>query len=294
MQRLSIGRLCVLVGVFLLVMGMMVGCDFFNLLDGDEYFIPGSTSAEAAEIEQGEIYHVNLVNSRDDHWYKIETSNDGIWDRVQISITDVHLEMRVELHVYDSEMNSIISTARPGNAGANLVEDFATTGGTYLVRVTNDYYRYPSTGPYKIQIANKDANDQYEPNDTHAEAYDLGQLPVTDTVSGSIVHMSFSYGTSTYTGDWDWFKFEAINDEDIVVHVSQVSDDLRIAAEFRTPGNTHLTTLRADNRGQTGNFTLTGAQSGQILYMGVRGERVSSSDQRATRGDYSFTISQDP
>ncbi|GAB6089976.1 hypothetical protein [Spirochaeta dissipatitropha] len=294
MKKRAIGKLCVLAGASFIFMGLTAACDFFDFLEEDDYFIPGSTSAEAAEVDQGEEYRVNLVNSQDDHWYEITTTNDGFWDRVQISITDVYLDMRVELHVYDSEMNRIINTARPGNAGANLIENFATTGGLYYVRVTNDYYRYPRTGPYTIKIENLDANDQYEPNDTHGDAYDLGQLPVDDPVSGSIVYMSFNYGTSTYSGDWDWFKYEAISDEDIVVHVSHVSDDLRIAAEFRTPGNTHLTTLRADNQGQTGNFTLTGAQSGQVIYMGVRGERVSTTDQRATRGDYTFTISQDP
>ncbi|TVQ26523.1 MAG: hypothetical protein EA383_05295 [Spirochaetaceae bacterium] len=294
MNRKAIAARCTLpaiIAAFASVLMVSGGCPDGSLIglvgdDSNGGFAGGTSRETAVAIDLDERYSVRLQDTGDEHWFKMTTANDGVWDRIEVDVNEVGSGIRASLRVVDSDGVEVAS-ADAVNVGARVLLTHNTLGGTYYICITD--YAGTGTGAYSLRVRNLDVNSTPgEPNDTHAEAYNLDEFPVLD-ISGTIVHMVYHHTTDTYSGDWDWFKFTTWSDSDISFQVS-VSESLRFGLELRDPSNLLLGRFQAASPGQTGNIFITSVSAGQELYIGIYGHRISSSDQTATHGDYTLSI----
>ena len=269
-------------------LAMLASCEALAGLVEGSYFQPGSSRSNAARIELDETYTVHLADANDEHWFRVQTGNDGVWDQVRYSVTDVDGNVRAAMVVQDRDgVNKINSTAP--NDGANLIREDATLGGEYFVRVTNHWLS--GTGLYRLTVTNLDANDAYEPNDTRGTAYDLGGLPAVG-IEGTILHMTYHVVTNEYGGDFDWFTFETVDENDVEVAITQVSSTLRIGIRIYNEAGTRLAQVTADNMGQTGMATISSVEPGQRYFVGLFGAIKTPTHYEPTTGSYTMSITQ--
>ena len=275
---------------------VLVGsCELLQDAVSDPSFTPGNSASDAAQIDRDTSYTVTLESANDNHWFKFDTDPeyDGAWDRVEVRVSDVGGSgVRISLLVQDSEGENRINSTAP-NDGANITRDYATPGGTYYVRVTN--YWQSGTGPYTLTVRNLDMVDEYEPNDTFETAYDLGTLPATD-INATIVTMSYNYVNGEYSGDFDWYKFETISENDLVVSFTNVSDTLRVGFRLYDDNRSPITDpFQYYNLGQSVQITFDDGipPAGTVMYLKVFGSIQSSTHATPSRGDYTLSITQE-
>ena len=263
------------------------GCDWLGgIADDDGYFTPGSSLATAAPIDLDEEYRANLESETEEHWYQIESPGESTWDRMEIRISGPGDALRASISLRDGD-NQTLGTGTAANRGANLTADIATLGGAHYLRVTQ-FYNHGGAGPYTLRVTMLDLVDEYEPNDTRADAYGLGDLPHTD-IEATIVHSRYS-DSDGYYGDLDWYSFTATSDADIVVHITEVDNDLRVGMRaYIHDTGTQVVSGEADNAGQTGTLTIPNVTTGVTYSVGIYGARPFGSTV-GTRGSYTMSI----
>lgn len=281
-------RTSICIAGIVLVLGALSGCEWLGGLADGGYFRPGSSLATAAPIELDEEYRANLESETEEHWYQIDTTDDDIWDRMEVIITEPGEALKARISLRDGD-NQVLRTRNASNRGANVRADAATQGGRHYLRITQ-FYNYGGAGSYTVQVTMLDLVDEYEPNDTRTDAYPLGTVPHTD-IEATIVYSRYS-DSDGYYGDLDWYSFSADSDGDIVVHITEVDEDLRIGMRaYNHDTGTHIVSGEAGNAGQTGTLTLENATAGITYSVGIYGARPFGSTV-GTWGSYTMSIYQ--
>ncbi len=290
-------RVHALFAAILLVVGA-AGCDLlFSPEDNDEnadndFFQPGSSRDGAAEIDLDTEYRANLESAGDEHWSLIETDDDDIWDRLEVRITNAGDGLRARGDLRDGD-NRTLGTWNSANRGASVSASAPTQGGRHYLRIT-EFHTTGAAGPYTVEVRTLDLVDEYEPNDTRTDAYDLGDVKPEgheDGISGieaTIVYSVYS-DSDGYYGDLDWYKFTATDDSDIRVRISQVDEALPIGIWVYDQAGTRLGSVEAENAGQTGYLDLENPTPGVTYSVGLYGARPFGSTV-GTRGSYTMNI----
>ncbi len=269
-----------------LLLVVTTSCEKEDDENGFGFFIPGPTRSEAVLIEPDLEYRANLSTASEEHWFRIDIDDDGIWDRLEFTITDAGENLRARLTVQDADFVELMNPTS-ANRGANLRANVPTQGGSHYFRVSQSFTT-GEAGAYTISVSEMDMVDNYEPNDTRTAAYELGVLPYNN-INATIVYSKFSYDDG-YSGDMDWYSFTAEKDGDIRVEISEIDEDLRIGiyAYIHSSG-TRLGNVVADNPGQTGQLTIENAQEGVEYSVGIFGARPYGSII-GTWGSYTMNI----
>ncbi len=247
-------------------------------MDFNDQYAPNDSRGEAYDLGVLPVSDIEgiLVSGDEEDWFKVTTENDGIWDYVQFDVTDVDDDLEVRFAVFNIDGNEVFAV-NSGDRGANLRHTLATRGGVYYIRVTSRWGSV-GNGEYTLGVQNLDANDQYEPNDSRNEAYDLGLLPISD-INGMIIWTP---------GDEDWFKFQTDSDDPFTITVSDVGDDLQVNLRIEDePGNSH--TINSGSQGadvviSSDNMTYISPESGKTFYVRVQGRF------NGHRGPYTLSI----
>ncbi|MGA2499329.1 MAG: pre-peptidase C-terminal domain-containing protein, partial [Tepidisphaeraceae bacterium] len=139
-----------------------------------------------------------------DDYYQFKAVVSG---NFSIDVTFAHLLGDVDLYVYDSVYGQIGASTGIGDLEHVTVP--AAAGASYFVRVVG--YGVATCPNYSLGIAGpSDAPDRFEPNDSFAQAQDLGTLG-SRTESGLSIHAP---------GNDDYFKFTAAAGGDLNVDLS--------------------------------------------------------------------------
>lgn len=253
-------------------------------LDYNDEYAPNDSRDDAHDfgtLPAEEVQGI-LVSGDEEDWFKFTTENDGIWDYVQFDITDVADEVAIRLTIYNADGEEIFS-GDADTPGANFSYKLATPGGTHYVKINSKWEEDTGSGEYTLDIANLDANDQYEFNDTQDEAYDLGTTSISD-IQGSIINTGNSNGE-----DVDWYKFESTSDEPFTVSLTELDEDLtldlKIIDESGNDYSTYNGTSGADLHVSSEDMNIS-AETGGIYYVKIEGRW---GDQH---GDYTLSIEQ--
>ncbi|MBS3771722.1 MAG: hypothetical protein V5A59_07365 [Bacteroidales bacterium] len=258
-------------------------------LDYNDEYAPNDSRDEAHDLGTLPAEEVKgvIVSGDEQDWFKFTTENERIWDYVQFDVTDVAEDMEINLAVYNSEGEEVFSkhTSTPG---ANLTEvKLPTSGGTYYVEVKDRWEEDSESGDYTLDIANLDANDEYEFNDTRDDVYDLGTTSILD-IQGAIIY------TDEDNGDLDWYMFESTSNEPFTLSFTDLDEDLEVYFEIEDEsGNDYSTSNSpgADLNVSSDDMRDIEAKDGGIYYLKVRGHwggGIFGGD----RGDYTLSIEQ--
>jgi hypothetical protein len=233
----------------------------------DDDFEPNDTRSEAAAITLN-TWNEAYVDEEDIDWFSFTVSHEG-YDIVLIEIENLSDELELGVGLYDPQGNEIGNWGA-GN-GADITINFSTVAGTFYIKITSRYGS--NAGDYQLKVANTNANDAYEPNDSSDEAYDLGTLPVTD-LNASLV--------SNYEEDWYTFTTSNTNSWDrIEVLVENDSDDLELYFAVYDDDSNEICAVGGSN-GEDLSSTLT--TKGGTFYILIQSRYGSNI------GDYSLSI----
>ena len=168
-------------------------------LNANDGFEPNESSDQAHDLGGLPVNEVNgsIVAKSENDWYKFTTSNDGIWDKVNISVQNNSDDLELYFDLHDAQHNKIDDLG--GGNGANLDHTMATKGGTYLLDLKSRYEQ--NTGDYVLNIQNQELNDNNEPDDTFEDAREINSYPTGD-ISGTIVVEA----ANDNGGDYEFFK----------------------------------------------------------------------------------------
>ncbi|MCA9975693.1 MAG: PPC domain-containing protein, partial [Anaerolineales bacterium] len=157
---------------------------------------------------------VNPLNDEDYYSFTAVAGRTYVIETYDIQGTGVNA---TGIYLYDSSQTEITHDRTgvngTGNANARIVYTFAT-GGTYYIRVKDDYY-YNWTGTYSLRILPKydepgaawnPANDN-EPNDVRALANEI-QVGLSNAQTHQLFNNS-NYVNNGSDFDYYWFTAEA-------------------------------------------------------------------------------------
>jgi len=221
-----------------------------------------------------------LVSGDEEDWFKFSTANDGIWDYVQFDVTEVAEDLEITMEVYDAEGEKVF-TEDPSNPGANLSHKMATSGGTYWVKIKERWGDDSKSGNYTLNVANLDANDDYEFNDSKNDAHDLGTTPISG-IQGTIIYNP---------GDDDWYMFESASDAAFTVSLTDLDEDLEAVLEIEDASGENNYSTTNSNPGadivvNTDDISEIIPEAGGIYYVKVKGRWDGD------RGDYTLAVDQ--
>lgn len=217
-------------------------------------------------------------------WFKFTTANSGLWDRVLFQLTDVGTGLRPRMTLYEQDGSTVVFThpSLAPDPGSSLTANLGTPGGTYYLRIDDHWTTY---GPYTLSIENLDLIDDYEPNDTRAEAHDLGELPLAGPIDAII-----AAGGSSRDADWFSFTLPPDNGDPFTVSVTNPAATLRVTLRVEDePGNAHGWTAAGkgvDTSRDTSEMTHISPVAGDRYYVRVIG------DGSGDWGEYTLTIEQ--
>ncbi len=249
-------------------------------LDNNDQYAPNDTRDDAHDLGVLPAENIQGVIATQDEedWFKITTENDGIWDYVEFELANVSSDLRAQMYIYN-EAGTQLGSPYAGSGGQGLRYTLATTGGVYYIRLK----RFTGTleeGAYTLNVRNLHANDSYAPNQTREDAYNLGSLPID--IEGTIIMAE---------GE-DWFQFTAVNDNPIVVNLTNVGEELR--PRIRLHDGTTYSQFTTGSKGSSIlNYEFTGVGSpSQAIEAGKTYYFMVSSFYTNGYGDYSLSISQ--
>jgi hypothetical protein len=227
---------------------------------------PNDTKQEATELVLGE-WMTAYAGETDTDWYIFTVTHDA-YDVITIETQNMSDVLEIELEILDADGNSIISQG--GGNGANVNINLSAPAGTYYVKITSRYEQ--NSGEYKIKVANSNANDDYEPNETSDTAADLGTLPVA-ALEGALV--------SPY--EKDWYKFTTENSgvwDRISIDITNNSDDLELYAELH---DTEMNSIDYIGGANGANISLNLPTKGGDFYLMLKSRYESN------KGNYTLT-----
>lgn len=246
-------------------------------LDMNDQYAPNDTRPNAHDLGTLPVSGIDgmIVSSSEEDWFQFTTSNDGVWDYVQLEATNVADTMEIFMAVYNADGNEVF-TAHPGTAGANLSHMLVTSGGTYTVKLTSNFGG--DWGNYTLAVQNQDANDSYEPNDERSSAHALGALPFT--ILGTVIWSP---------PDEDWYSFTAVSGNTMTVEVSGVGQDLEPVMRLEDQAGNSYTYTGSTGAGftvTTDDMSTISPVDGETYYIRMIGN--FSGDH----GDYTLAVSQ--
>jgi len=255
-------------------------------LDYNDEYAPNDSRDEAHDLGTLPAQEVKgvIVSGDEKDWFKFTTENNRIWDYVQFDVTNVAEDLQVNLTVFNSDGEEVFSE-NTSTKGANLTEvKLPTSGGTYYVEVKDRWEENSVSGNYTLDIANLDANDEYEFNDTRDDAYDLGTTPISN-IQGKIIFTE---------GDDDWYMFTSASNEPFTLSFTDLDEDLEVYFEIEDgSGNDYSTSNNpgADLNVSSDDMRNIEAEDGGNYYLKVRGH-WSGGIFGGDRGDYTLSIDQ--
>ena len=236
----------------------------------DDSFEPNNTRSDAAPIDLATNISATISFDGDEDWFIFDTANSGEWDWVRFSATNVSSDLNIQMVGYDESGNQVFDTDAD-TAGADLMYEMPTAGGTYYVKMLSAWSG--DTGSYTLRVENVNGNDEYAGNDTRDTAYDLGTLPVSG-IEGVIVSSEEpDWYKITTENDviWDYvqFKLEDVSSEltvKLVVLNSSYNEVINTYAStagadltnlLATPGGVYYVKVESNWSGDDGEYTLS-------------------------------------
>ncbi len=250
-------------------------------LDNNDVYAPNDNREQAYDLGILPSEGINgiIAAQEEEDWFKIQTENDGFWDYIEFELTDVSSDLRAQMFIYN-DAGTRLTAPYAANGGQSLKYTLATPGGIYYIGIK----RFTGTldaGEYTLNVRNLHANDQYAPNDSRDAAYDLGLLPLND-LQGKII----------LGGEQDWYKFTTINDNPVVINVTNVGSNLRPQIQLHD-GTVSSTFTSGGTGSNIMDYSFAGVGSpsqpiveGKTYYFRVSGFTNSS------RGEYNLSIVQ--
>ena len=227
---------------------------------------PNDSRQEATELVLDE-WLTAYAGETDSDWYKFTVTHDT-YDVITIETQNLSEELELLLELFDADGNSIISQG--GENGANININLSAPAGTYYVKISSRYEQ--NSGEYKLKVANSNANDDYEPNETSDTAAELGTLPVS-ALEGTLVspyEKDWYKFTTENSGVWDILSIDITNNSDELELLAELYDiDLNkeeqvegsnganVSITYPTKGGSFYLLLKSLYEGNKGNYTLT-------------------------------------
>ncbi len=221
----------------------------------DDYEVNESRS-ESSDINLATNINATIFPEGDVDWYRFQTDNSGEWDRVQLEVKNVSEDLEIRMTVYDGDGVELFGI-NAGSVGADLTTTMDTEGGTYYVKIVSRWDG--KIGAYKLNVKNLDFNDEYAPNDTRSDAYNLETLPVSN-VEGILVSDE----------EVDWFKFTTENDgiwDYVQFDITDVADDLEVRMTVYNVDGNEIFAVNSGTKGANLRHTL--ATQGGTYYVKI-------------------------
>ncbi len=228
---------------------------------------PNNSRSEASTLTLSQ-WTSAYVDEEDIDWYSFTVTHEA-FDIVLIEAQNLSDELEIELGLYDEDGNEIGSWG--GGNGANVNVNFSTVAGTFYIKIISRYSN--NAGEYKLKVANTNANDANEPNETSDAAAELGSLPVTN-LAGSLV--------SKY--EQDWYTFTTENDgvwDKVSIDIQNNSEELELLFEVYDSEHNKIDEVGGGNGA---NVNLTLPTKGGTYYLVVKSRYENN------KGDYTLTI----
>ncbi len=213
--------------------------------DSDE---PNDDFAAAAAGVPGRTVTPTIFPRGDNDYFKINLSRGG---RLNISVTEVAVELDAVAVVYDSSRNQI-AYQYGGGCGKNVILPplELATGGDYYLRIYDNGNNAGSLTPYRLRVDFEVNPDAGEPNDTFAGAavYTAGRT-VTPTIFPR--------------GDQDYFKFTSSRKGLLVVDVTGFPPDIDADVYVYDSGCREIGSSYGGGKGRDVNFELELPSAGE-------------------------------
>jgi hypothetical protein len=162
---------------------------------------PNNSADSCNLVTNGQAVVGVISSSSDKDWYKLRFDNRGSYEKIKIAITNTASTLETKIRVYNSNRAVFefggLTTHYAGSEGADLYCYPVLFDTAVYVEVFGNGDR----GSYTITLGALGANDDYEPNETRANAYDLGKLPMSGPINGVLLS----------SVENDWFKFTSDN-----------------------------------------------------------------------------------
>ncbi len=176
-------------------------------LDANDAQAPNHTQATAASVSFDTSYPGTIVSIYEDDWYTVSNTDSDRWERFQMRITDVATDLAAGYFIYDAAQTEIYANNSATSAftkGADQIYSFASKSSDFFFRVcgwNNVMHRpYGSSGTYSFEVLDLNANDDFEPDDTLANAREVTTFSA-DYAGTIVVDAANDNG-----GDYEWFK----------------------------------------------------------------------------------------
>lgn len=186
---------------------------------------PNDTASTALAVGETPIVDLSgyLVGTQDQDWFVCSTENDGYWDRIELSLSQIDETVAPSISVYDVEGDELC-TSQPGEAGADTSCTVVTNGGLLVFSVSAEIGGI-DYGAYTVSIDELAENDAFEPNEGVADAAVFSTSSVPFAFEAALVSAA----------DVDWYALSAPGDE--TYRFSLVNDalDEELHLEFFRP-----------------------------------------------------------
>ena len=201
-------------------------------------------------------------------------------------VTDVSADLAAGYFIYDAAQTEIYANNSATSAftkGADQLYSFSSKSSAFFFRVCGwdnvMHGPYGSSGNYAFEVLDLNANDDYEPDDTLADAREVTTLPA-DFAGTILVEAANDNG-----GDYEWFKVNIAGGSTIriVADPADANTELHFKL-YDSSGGTVVDQMDGTD-GQTLQYDLNNTGSDSFFYMEL-GAFVGDT------GDYSvsFTV----
>ena len=241
----------------------------FNFVPAKDIHEPNASLGEATLISpDSTIPDARICRQGDEDWYRMEVAGKG---RLSLSITEASLQMRGYITIYNDNADYIYVTNYAYHDGEDVFLDYdINSPGTYYVKV-HERDNEAHIEPYTLTSQFTPVEDVYEYNDNAGNATLMPQAGVDAVIFPS--------------GDKDWYKVYATQDEVLSLSVTQTPQDMKanIAIYGRDINYTYISNT-ANNDGDNVFLNYSVPANG-FYYI-----RITDSSSRSHLTPYRFTV----
>lgn len=163
----------------------------------NDAYEPNETADAAYDLGQTPVSGIAaaLASPYEKDFYSFTMTHES-YDRLDVTLVNGGEELELEVTLYDTQGNQLES--KSSQSGADLSFSYSCLAGTYIIEVASLYES--AKGSYTLSLENASANDEYEPNESSDDSYQISSLPAT-AFEGVIVDGS----------EYDWYQFSTSN-----------------------------------------------------------------------------------
>jgi len=234
-----------------------------------DVYEPNNRFKEAKTIPVGETASAYIFPKGDRDYYRIDVDKPGDLD---IKVSSKNPLVRPGFRMITAENSTFQNWVKADEASNEVELSREVIAVTYFIEVSQYGDNYASLKEYKLDVTLTPSNDPYEPNDSFAEATEIGlNLPIKATIFRK--------------GDRDYYKFRINNPCDLTVDIKS-NIMMRMSARLLTANNsTLLNWQRAGDYGKALNFSRSLKEPGWYYI-----EVANHGDVRGSTIPYNLTL----